>query len=37
VGLLAGFLTVLMLLCRRYPMYAHWEISLKAIRRFPSA
>lgn len=37
VGLLAGFLAVLMLLCRRYPMYAQWEMSLKAIRRFPSA
>ena len=37
VGLLAGFLVVLMLLCRRFPMFAQWEIGLKGIRRFPTA
>lgn len=37
VGLLAGFLVVLMLLCRRFPMFAQWEIRLKFIGRFPAA
>jgi len=37
VGLLAGFLVVLMLLCRRFPMFAQWEIRLIGIRRFPTA
>jgi hypothetical protein len=37
LGLLAGFLAVLILLCRRFPMYARWEMSVKPIRRFPTA
>ena len=37
VGLLAGFLVVLMLLCRRFPLFAQWEIRLIGIRRFPTA
>ena len=36
LGFVAGFVVVLMLLCRRLPMYAQWEINLKVIRRFPS-
>jgi formate-dependent nitrite reductase membrane component NrfD len=37
VGLVAGFLAVLILLCRRFPTYAQWEMSVKPIRRFPTA
>jgi hypothetical protein len=37
VGLLAGFMALLMLLCRRYPNFAQWEIGLKGVRRFPTA
>jgi hypothetical protein len=37
VGFLAGFLAILMLLCRRFPIFAEWEIQLKGIRRFPTA
>ncbi len=33
VGLLAGFLVVLMLLARQYPLYSRWEMKLKPIRR----
>jgi hypothetical protein len=33
VGLLAGFLAVLILLARRYPLYSQWEMKLKPIRR----
>jgi hypothetical protein len=37
VGLVAGFLVVLIILCGRVPQFAQWELGLKAIRRFPSA
>ncbi len=37
LGFVAGFLAVLVLLCRRFPMYAKWEMSVKPIRRFPTA
>ncbi len=37
VGLVAGFLAVLIMLCGRVPLFAQWELGLKAIRRFPSA
>jgi len=37
VGMVAGFLAVLMLLCRRFPMYAQWEMGIKPHRRFPTA
>ena len=33
VGLLAGFLAVLVLLARRYPLYSEWEMKLKPIPR----
>ena len=33
VGLLAGFLAVLVLLARRYPLYPQWEMKLKPISR----
>lgn len=33
VGLLAGFLGVLVLLAKRYPLYSKWEMKLKPIPR----
>ena len=33
VGLLAGFLAILVLLARRFPLYSRWEMKLKPIRR----
>lgn len=33
LGLASGFLAVLVLLARRYPLYSQWELNLKPIRR----